>query len=113
MFEGKKDDPVNKTTWIPESFTRALEEYAASQNILLNRRIIQYCQYAMAHRKKTIPPRKIDLFFSQYVNLVLKEHLQKGVLNLRIVTRRFLFLLFKVLVNNFHQDLLYSPCFYS
>ena len=52
MFEGKKDDPVNKTTWIPESFTRALEEYAASQNILLNRRIIQYCQYAMAHRKK-------------------------------------------------------------
>ena len=68
MFEGKKDDPVNKTTWIPESFTRALEEYAASQDVLLNCWIIQCCQYAMAHRKKddSFSQQNWPLLFSLY-----------------------------------------------
>ena len=78
MFEVKKDDPVNKTIRIPESFAKALEEYAASQNILLNQRIIQCCQYALAHRKKTIPSYgKIDRSFSQYINLVVERILAK------------------------------------
>ena len=77
MFEVKKDYPVNKTIRIPESFTRALEEYAASQNISLNQRIIQCCQYAMAHRKKTVPSHKTDLSFSQYIKSGAKRTLAK------------------------------------
>ena len=52
MFEVKKDEYVNKTFRMKVKLVEELSEYAAQNNISLNKLVEQCCRYALDHKKE-------------------------------------------------------------